>query len=1007
MRKGNIFSLDVSSKQNSQKPKDIRGGEKKVMKKGLSLFVASSMVVSMFAGAAYAADEKQSAGEYLNELGVIQGNGTDLKEDQSWKRQDVVVLLSRLLGEEEVAEDTEKSHEFTDVTNAFYDGFISWAVEEGLVEGKGNGKFGFNAELKNQEFFAIVLRAFGHDTTGEGYAEVPALAVEYGFATEETDMTAVPTRGETYETIVTALETEVPGTGKTLGELLGLVEVEAPAAKATAAGAKKIEVKFNKAVDDTKVAFTVKKGTVTLNVSAKSFSEDKKTATLELSSKISEGEYTVSVTGVEEEALTSTFTAENEKVAKVEFTSENAPLVDGADLDTDKDDLSIPYQVLNQYGENITKFTTLSNNIGTLNPTTGTIEIDGTYRINDVVAVTLVHAETATSAVKTFTVVAEARVAEVEIAGLYNKDNKALDEDTNLTTDAFYLLVNAKDQYGNAVNNATKLTNDLIINETNTTIVDAAAAFTTVDVNGTTKTALRLNNPAAPATNAGQGQSVITLISNTSGKNASFTVTAAEALRSDTINLNNPGVVYVDEDAYVPVEVFDKAGTVITSISSLNSADKGVKITVNGSAISNPFVLKDGVVQIKVPAGQLSTTGLKPIIAMTATNQIKTMNLNVAAKAVPTVVRGLDSDFATARLINAANATINHTNLVIEDQYGRVMSDANVAAWLLANPARKITVTEDQANATVNIPDVAGPPVVAVASFEIKSNGAATPAVVGGSIDFGAAKGSEKLSFTIATENGTLVSSTGETTITVTDGTEYASYSVDAIGTVYDEVAAGKTDAAAYDKVVKVFGVLANGSKVQLAGSEYKVSADSNGAVNSDIADGTLDVSAALTAYGDKTEFVVPVTVLINKTGQKLTQDVTFSKVAPKVASVKFVAGSATPDVNGEAKTTYDFTVGATFNVADLIDSTVYNVVVTDQYGAKVVASTTDASVAFADTTAVNIASLTVTPVAGTISITGNGTVAATVADVQAYDEFDVEILYVGGAKATVRVRGV
>jgi hypothetical protein len=62
----------------SQQPKQFRGGEKKVMKKSLSLLVASSMVLSMFASAAYAAedtkaptqDEKFAA---LKELGIFSG----------------------------------------------------------------------------------------------------------------------------------------------------------------------------------------------------------------------------------------------------------------------------------------------------------------------------------------------------------------------------------------------------------------------------------------------------------------------------------------------------------------------------------------------------------------------------------------------------------------------------------------------------------------------------------------------------------------------------------------------------------------------------------------------------------------------------------------------------------------------------------------------------------------------------------------------------------------------
>lgn len=223
------------------------------MKKSLSLFVASSMVVSMFAGAAYAAEEKDP-GEFLNELGVIQGdqNG-DLMEDANWSRKNVTVLMSRLLGEEEEAAETEKDHEFTDVTDAYYDSFITWAVEEGLFEGRGDGTFGYNDDMTNQEFYAVVLRALGYDTKGpEAFAGVPDLAVELELATEDTDFDAVPTRGETYETIVAALNTEVKGTGETLGVKLGLIEVtELAVSSVEAVNLKEVKVVFNQAVDKT------------------------------------------------------------------------------------------------------------------------------------------------------------------------------------------------------------------------------------------------------------------------------------------------------------------------------------------------------------------------------------------------------------------------------------------------------------------------------------------------------------------------------------------------------------------------------------------------------------------------------------------------------------------------------------------------------------------------------------------------------------------------------------
>jgi len=207
------------SKQNSQQPKQFRGGEKKVMKKSLSLLVAIAMVFSMFAAVASAA-EKQSAGEYLQEIGVIKGNlEGNLNEDKEWKREDLTVLLSRLLGVEKAASEHANNHGFTDVTNSFYDGYISWAKAEGLMIGKSETTFGYNAPLTNQHFAAVVLRALKIEAD---YDDVPKVAVEKKLVPEGTDFAANALRGVTYEVIVTALNTEVTGTGKKLGTILGL-----------------------------------------------------------------------------------------------------------------------------------------------------------------------------------------------------------------------------------------------------------------------------------------------------------------------------------------------------------------------------------------------------------------------------------------------------------------------------------------------------------------------------------------------------------------------------------------------------------------------------------------------------------------------------------------------------------------------------------------------------------------------------------------------------------------
>ncbi len=227
----------------------VQGGEKKVMKKSLSLLVAIALVFSMFSSVAFAATT--SAGQKLQDLGIIKGDQKgNLLEDQNWKRQDVAVLLSRLMGKEPEAKNTAKSHTYADVRGTYYDGYLSWARENGYMQGHSATKFGFDDPITLKEFATVILRVLGYDTSD--YTKIEELAVEVGLVEEGTDFSADAKRGETYDIIVIALDTEVAGTGKKLGTILGLpgYEVVDPAVTgATALNLKQVKVTFNKEVD--------------------------------------------------------------------------------------------------------------------------------------------------------------------------------------------------------------------------------------------------------------------------------------------------------------------------------------------------------------------------------------------------------------------------------------------------------------------------------------------------------------------------------------------------------------------------------------------------------------------------------------------------------------------------------------------------------------------------------------------------------------------------------------
>jgi trimeric autotransporter adhesin len=751
-------------------------------------------------------------------------------------------------------------------------------------------------------------------------------------------------------------------------------------ANLTAATSKSFKVDFNQAVDPTLAKFEVKKAGVTVNVSKVTFADDKKSATLELSAKLTQGEYTVNVTGLTEKAITKTFTASNERVEGIEILSQVAVVDDS----TTPTKATLAYKVVNQYGEDISKTTNLTTNDNTnISASNGlvTITLNG-QKVGAKLAVTLINVDSSKTATAVVELSAAATVSEVTVDALYNKDNKELNEDTKFATDKYFLLVTAKDQYGNTITDVAKLKEGLILSETNPTVVATGTTankttFTTVTVDGKTRTAIEL---VAPAAGIKAGESTITLISTTTGKNSSQTVKVGEAVRTDAVSLTQPELVVVGEKALLPANVTDKKGNAVTDLKVLNHADRGVKVTVNGQ--NAPFILKDGLVYAEAPAAAFTGVGPVSVIAQSSSFKVATLTLTVKAAAKPAVIRGLKADYSTT-LKQAQTASIGSANLVVEDQYGRVMSTAALNATLTGTT--KILVKE--LSDTAEVLTVTG---------EIATTGTA-PTQTTSAVTIAAAaakKGTASLQLVLNVDGKDVNSSAADASIRVTDGSEYTSYAVDEVGTVYDVKAAGKTAADAYDAEIAVYGVLADGSKVQLdAGDDFTVTA-SNASVQTASADGLVEASETYTvAYGtDKTEATVAVTVTINKTGQQFKQDVTFSKSTPVVKAVNVKKGTSavTAVTVGEADFTYASLIAAG-----------YTVELVDQYGAKTT------TLAFADGTAVAQPRVTIVPVTGAVVITGNGTETAKAASLKEGFAFDVTLTYAGGTTKTVRVNVV
>jgi hypothetical protein len=941
----------------------------KSYKKFVATAATASLVASALVPVAASAAETKSftdvsstykdAVDYLVANDITSGKtATTFGTGENITRGDAAVFIARAL---KLDTANAKDQGFKDL-NTRVAASVNAVVEAKIAGGKSATSFDPAANITRQEMAKMLANAYKLTAKENApFKDVNSNWIGYVSALKEAGITL----GKTESTFA-------PTLNLTRGEFaLFIHRAEGAPAAATAltvsaTANNTLKAQFDKAVNPAEVKFEVKKAGVTVNVSKVTFADDRKSATLELSARLTEGEYTVNVTGAADKTLTASYKATNERVDKIEILS-NLAIVDSTVNPTKA---TVAYKISNQYGEDISKRINLTTNANSITASNGvvTIALDG-QKVGAKVAVTLIDVENAKTSTAVVELSAEAMVSDVKVDALYNKDKKELGEDTNLSTDEFFLLVDAKDQYGNTVTDAAKLKAGLILSETNPTVVATGTkanvpTFTTVTVDGKTRAAIKL---VAPETGIKAGESTITLISTTTGKNNPFTVKVDEATRADKVTLSHPDLVVAGEDAFIPASVLDKTGKAITDVKLLNNPARGVTVSAGGT-----FVTKDGALALKVPAASLKTEGIISILAQTSTYQVTPLTLNVKKVAVPTVIRSLDKDFSTT-IKEDRTAKLTADDVIVEDQYGRAMSAATLKAKLVGDT--KIVVTElDDSNE------------VLTATGDITGASSTTLAAAKGK------KGTAKLTLVIWTGGKALTASAADVNIRVTDGKEYTSYAAEEVGTVYDvKAVAGTTAADAYDAELVVYGVLADGSKVELdAGVDFSVTS-SNADIQKALADGVVEASEAFTInYAkDKNDAAVTVNVTVNATGQQFKQEVVFSKVKPAAETLNVKKGSSTVTTVTITEDNFSSAVLAAAG---------YTLEVKDQYGAKAAAGK------FADGSTLADPKMTIVPVSGTLAITGNGTDDAKVTGLKDGNAFDVTITYSSAATKTVRV---
>ncbi|MEG0450434.1 MAG: S-layer homology domain-containing protein [Lysinibacillus sp.] len=882
----------------------------------------------------------------LAEAGIINGTSdTTFTPGKSITKGQVVKMLGKWVegqeGFEEVT-DWKTEQRFDDVA---LDGdqellkYAAIASDYGVFEGN-NGKLNASGLISRQNMALVLDRAY-EALTGTSLVEIAAKVEDKKVADLATAKTeAQPAIQALRDLEITTVENFNPTGNVTRANfasfLYRAINVDVPAndvkiESVKATNAKTIEVKFNTAAEAVAADFAVNKGTVKVNIASVAISEDKKTATIEMTSKLTEGEYTVTVAQKDADALKASLKVENEKVSKLEIASTVAPV-------TSPTVATINAKVLNQYGEDITKLNhsdvtvTVSgaatagvlNNEGVLTLTLAPLAKEG-----ESIFITLVHAKTGVSTQATVKVSKTAAVSEVAFGKLYNKDGKTLNQDTDFSKDKFYVPVTAKDQYGKEVTDVVKLNNELVITNTNPAVATVNTTVKTVKIDNKDVNVVEVTN-----TNLA-GSTNLIAVSKTTGANTSTTLNVEAGVKVSSLSVNSPlELVTAGKDVLFPLTIIDTAGKELKTKKEYDALN--AKDPINLSAGASVVEVKDKGLFVKVAGTSVIKDQAVTVVISSTTGKVSTQTVIAKEAAKPTVITGLSSKKATSlRVGDTTGVNIANTDLVVEDQYGQVITDKAVLSTITfavtADPTTVFNIATVTADKEYKITAVSP-----VTNSEVKSS---------------------KLSFKILDGATPVESSTFTKTFTVVEDSQFASYEVADVKTIYAAAGSGPNEGkflvdAGYNQDIVVKAKTSAGEVVELKeGVDFTVTGQP--------ADGE-EVKFAK----DAKEAKVTVTITINRTGEQLTKELTYSNVAPKVADFIFTSTTSLDADKAEALEDLIAVTGS-FTIADLHTNKA-KIVTTDQYGKK-------SFVVAADT-------LTIVPSdASKVTVTNNGTATASV----------------------------
>lgn len=153
------------------------------MKKLTLMLICCVMLAVLVSTASFAMQPQNTAkAETLKSLKIVVGTNKGFELDKVFTRAQGTVVVIKLLGMEQAAQEANLKSAFSDTNNHWAAKFVAYANKNGIVYGIGANKFAPDSQMTGSELTALILRGLGYKEAAPQTAA--ALAVKSGLLKE-------------------------------------------------------------------------------------------------------------------------------------------------------------------------------------------------------------------------------------------------------------------------------------------------------------------------------------------------------------------------------------------------------------------------------------------------------------------------------------------------------------------------------------------------------------------------------------------------------------------------------------------------------------------------------------------------------------------------------------------------------------------------------------------------------------------------------------------------------